>query len=247
MKYVTDPSKVKQTKYYNFICMLYITILLIVVSVCSYMSKVGGLIFNEGAAIVPILYLIEGVIAEVYGYSKSRQLVWLALVCETIFVLFVISLVHFPTPSTWHHQVAYKEVLGSSYKILTVNVLLFPIGEFANIMILSKCKILLKGKFFWLRSIFSSMFGEIILAVFGNIIVFSSVLSQSMLFHIMIASFFIKFTFSLFVIIPIVFITNWLKKSEGIDIYDYDISFNPFLFNEKTFNNLKGVVNEIEK
>lgn len=239
MQYITDPRKVIQTKHYDLLCMIYITILLIVVVLCSYMAEIKGFIFNIGAAVVPLLYFIESIIVEVYGYSKSRQLVWKALLCEAIFVALILMLIKLPSPSSWHLSNEYRDVLSSSYKILTVNVLLFPFGEFVNIIVLSKCKILLRGKLFWLRCGTSSIMGELILAIFGNIIVFGNQVPFLTLLQIMKASFLIKVFFSIFAILPIIFVANWLKKSEGLDIYDYNISFNPFTLDQNYHHDLK--------
>ena len=170
--YITDPSGIKSTKHYNFLSMLYLTIMLIMVSVCSYMVEIHGFIFNEGAAMVTLLYFLQNVISEVYGYHYARSLIWKALSCEAIFVLTIILMVHLPSPLNWLQQGEYRNIFGSFYKILIVNLLFFPIGEFANIFLLAKLKILLRGRLFWVRNICASFAGEIILAVLGNIIVF---------------------------------------------------------------------------
>lgn len=231
--YTQNPKNITNPKHFNLLCMLYITMLLSAVVMAMYIAKIGILTFNEGAAIIPFMYFFGDIIAEVYGYERSRKLIWNALVCEAFFLCIIIGMVHLPSPKYWHHQHEFRVVLAPLYRVLLSNLILIPLTEFANVIALSKLKILTRGKLFWLRSLLSSITGELILAVLGNIITFWKVLAPIQLAGVILSSFGIKLIFTAAAIIPATIIVKQLKKSEKLDIYDYNTSFNPFKLNNQ--------------
>ncbi len=229
-KIITDPREIKEPKYYNFLCMLYASMLLASVTVCMYVAKISFFVFTEGSAIIPFMYFFGGVITEVYGYERSRNLIWYALACDVLFVLIIVLMVHLPSPADWKMQKEFRDVLGPLYRVMLAGLIVFPLSEFANIYVISKFKIFIKGRYFWLRGLTATMVGEFTLALLGTLIIFTGSMTIKQMLVIVVASFTIKVAFSALAVMPASMLVKWLKKAEGMDIFDHHTNFNPFKF-----------------
>jgi len=100
----------------------------------------------------PISYFFNDVLTEVYGYSRSRKVVWAgftALIFASIMSAVVVGL---PPAPGWIHQEAYRIVFGQTPRIVIASLSAFFCGEFANSFVLAKMKILTKGRWLWSRT-----------------------------------------------------------------------------------------------
>ncbi|MBY0377373.1 MAG: queuosine precursor transporter [Gammaproteobacteria bacterium] len=221
-------SPPREFKYLQLLSMLYITMLLASVITTMYLVEILGFTFNMGAAVIPCMYFLGDIIAEVYGYKYSRNLIWYALLCDIVFISIAVATVHLPTPAYWHQQTEFQTVLGNLDRLIVSGIIAFPASEFINVYILSKFKILLKGSYFWIRSFTSSLIGEFSLALLGSIIIFYNTLSMRQIFFLALSSFAIKLCFSFFAVVPATLLQKWLKRVEKTDVDDSNTNFNPF-------------------
>jgi uncharacterized PurR-regulated membrane protein YhhQ (DUF165 family) len=107
------------------------------------------------------------------------------------------------------------------------------VSSFVNIYLVSKWKILVKGRFFWLRSLGASAAGELCLSIIGFSIAFYGKIPYLNIVKLIFAAWLFKSAFTLVGIAPASFIANFLKKFEGIDVFDYTTNFNPFVLKEE--------------
>ncbi len=221
-------SSNRDFKYLELLSMLYITMLLSSVVTTMYLVSIFGFTFNMGAAIIPFMYFLGDVIAEVYGYRYARNLIWYALLCDVVFIVLVVFTVHLPSPPAWHHQKEFQTVLGGLYRLIISGIIVFPLSEFLNIYVLSKSRLLLKGAYFWIRSFSSSVISELTLALIGSLIIFYHVLPVQEIFFIALSSFAIKVVFSFMAIFPATILQNLLKRTENISVNNQESDFNPF-------------------
>lgn len=213
-------NKIKN-KYLNLLSMMYITFLLVAVVLSTFIVDIRGFIFNEGAIIIPFMYLLGDIITEVYGYDKSKMLIYYSLFCEVIFILLIIWMIKLPNPTNWHDREAYMIVFRTLKNVLLANLVAIPLSEFLNILVLSKTKKLLYGKFFGFRSLFSSTIGELSLAITGNVITFFDRVPIDELLKILVSSFIIKVTFSCIFVIPATIFVAILKQLENIETHNH--------------------------
>jgi queuosine precursor transporter len=215
-------------KLLTFMAMLYLTADLTSAALCYKFVKIHVVFFSAETLIFPFTYLITDVIAEVYGYSVARKLIWFVLFFDTLFGLLTSLLVQLPSPmpETQHiYNVVFASLLrGSAGEIAGVLA-----GIFINIYAISKLKILTSGKYFWIRSISSSLVGEAVLVLVAMPIIFLGTTSSlSELWLLMLFSYLYKIIFALIAAYPATLAVRAIKKIEKIDVYDYDINYNPF-------------------
>lgn len=177
--------------------------------------------------IFPLTYLILDVVAEVYGYKIARQIIWFDLLCNFLFS-FVVWLFATSTQLSSSHEQAYNIVLGRLPYIGVGAVVAGFISEFTNIYIISKLKVLIIGKYFWLRSLFSSAISMLLLLVIANLFAFYGQKSFVQTLTMSFTAYIYEVVFIAIVAFPVTFLLPFLKKAENIDVYSQGINFNPF-------------------
>jgi uncharacterized integral membrane protein (TIGR00697 family) len=223
-----------QYKYFTLLAMLVPTLFIAAASMAYRFSLVGeGIIESGGALILPTTYVLMDIITEVYGYELSKNLIWYTLVCNAVFTVVIIGIIHLPAPSNWHLKNAYTEVFTPLWRLGLSSTVGQLVGGFINIYALSKWKILLKGRYFWLRSIGASAIGEACLNTIGFLIAFIGAISLHGVFELMLASWLYKLIFAAIMAYPANLLVNLLKVVEKTDVYDVDTNFNPLASNKK--------------
>jgi uncharacterized integral membrane protein (TIGR00697 family) len=182
------------------------------------------------AAIVifPISYIFGDILTEVYGYRQARKVIWLGFLCNLIAVFAFWVAGRIPALDSGV-QNAYERILGYAPRLLVASFSAYLVGEFANSFVLAKMKIMTKGRFLWTRTIGSTIVGEGLDATVFIIIAFGGTLSWPLILGIILTHWLVKTGYEV-VATPFTYmVVNFLKKKEGVDTYDYDTDFNPFL------------------
>ena len=182
------------------------------------------------AAIVifPLSYIFGDILTEVYGYRQARKIIWLGFLCNLIAVLAFWVAGQIPALDS-DVQNAYERILGYTPRILAASFLAYLVGEFANSFVLAKMKIKTKGRFLWTRTIGSTIVGEGLDALVFITIAFGGTMSWALIGGIILTHWLVKTGYEV-VATPFTYmVVNFLKKKEGIDTYDHDTDFNPFL------------------
>ncbi len=182
------------------------------------------------AAIVifPISYIFGDILTEVYGYRQARKVIWLGFLCNLIAVLAFWVAGRIPALDSGV-QNAYERILGYTPRLLEASFSAYLVGEFANSFVLAKMKIMTKGRLLWSRTIGSTLVGEGLDATVFIIIAFGGTLSWPLIIGIILTHWLVKTGYEV-VATPFTYmVVNFLKRKEGVDTYDYDTNFNPFL------------------
>ena len=119
------------------------------------LSITGGLI------VFPISYIINDCVCEVWGYSKTRLLIWLGFAMNFLFVTFGALCDALPAAPYWDNDAGFHAVFGLAPRIALASFLAFLVGSFVNAYVMSRMKIKSNGKNFSARAILSTVYGEI--------------------------------------------------------------------------------------
>lgn len=192
--------------------------------------------FDAGTVLFPISYIIGDVLTEVYGFKRSRRIIWIGF-GTLAFSAAVFWLVQaLPGEATWQASVGqdtYNQILGSmsSGTIVIASLAGYFAGSFSNAIMMSLMKVLTKGKLLWTRTIGSSVVGQAF-DTFAFILIASAlgVFPWSLFWSLTITNYIFKLLVEI-VVTPITYwVVNGLKRAEGIDIFDQDIDLSPFKF-----------------
>lgn len=223
-------------RYYDFIMAAFVAVLL-----CSNLIGVhkvtsvdlpfyGEYIYGAGVLFFPISYLFGDILTEVYGYARSRKVIWAgfgALLFASLMSFVVTALP--PAKTMSPEQInALNMIFGQVPRIVLASLTAFWMGEFVNSFVLAKMKLFFNGKFLWIRTIGSTIVGEIADSIVFYPIAFFGIWSNEQLISVMIGNYFIKVLWEVIATPFTYLIVNFLKKAESEDYYDTDTDFNPF-------------------
>lgn len=205
---------------------------LIGVQMVSYVDLpfYGVYIFGTGVLFFPISYLFGDILTEVYGYARSRKVIWAgfgALIFASLMAFVVTNLP--PAPTMPAEQIAaVKQIFGQTPRIVVASLTAFWIGEFVNSFVLAKMKLASAGRFLWMRTIGSTVLGEIADSLVFYPVAFYGVWSNEQLVSVMIGNYFIKVLWEVAATPFTYLIVGFLKRAEHEDYYDRETDFNPF-------------------
>ena len=186
-------------------------------------------LFGLPAAIIifPISYIIGDVLTEVYGYRQARRVIWLGFFCNFIAVIAIWIGQILPPASFWDGQGAYERILGYTPRLLLASFLAYLVGEFANAIVLAKMKIATGGRWLWLRTIGSTLIGQGLDSFLFIILAFVGTIPLNLLFTAVVVQWLAKSAYEA-VVTPLTYVVvSFLKRKEGLDVYDRDTAFNP--------------------
>lgn len=226
-----------------------ITVIFVVVLVLSNIASSAKIIdwgvnlgpiplsFDAGTILFPISYIFGDVITEVYGFKRSRRIIWLGFgtLAFSALVFWLVQVL--PGEATWQAEVgqeAYNMVLGgmSSGGIILASLAGFFAGSFSNAILMAVLKVLTKGKYLWTRTIGSTIVGEAA-DTFVFILVASAVgvFPWSLFWSLTVTNYIFKVGIEAAMTPVTYWVVNGLKKAEDVDVFDEGTNLTPFKFN----------------
>lgn len=186
-----------------------------------------GIALTGGVIIFPVSYIINDCLVEVYGYRKSRMVIWMGFAMN-FFVVATAQIVRLlPAASFWDGGEHFNYIFSLAPRVTLASLLAFVSGSTVNALIMSKMKVAQHGRGFSLRAILSTIGGESVDSLIFFPIAFWGIGMSEML-KLMITQIVIKTAYEI-IILPITnIVVRKLKKIEGEDVYDENISYNPF-------------------
>ena len=230
------PAPRVRYRYYEFVMAAFVVVL-----VCSNMigpAKIaqvdvpllGAITFGAGVLFFPISYVFGDVLTEVYGYARSRRVIWAGFAGLAFASVMSFVVVALPPAPFWKNQDAYEIAFGSTWRIALASMIAYFCGEFVNSYVLAKMKIATGGRWLWTRTIGSTIFGEGVdsllfypLAFYGTGIIPNDKLPLVMLVQF-VAKVGVEVVFT-----PVTYaVVGALKRAEHEDYYDRGTKFTPF-------------------
>ena len=222
-------SSYKCFRYYDLIMAAFVTILL-----CSNLIgaekviTVWGFTCGAGILFFPISYFFNDILTEVYGYARSRKVVWAGFIAMGFASLMATVVIHLPAAQGWVHQEAYETVFGQTPRIVLASLTAFFCGEFTNSFVLAKMKVASDGKKLWTRTIGSTIAGEAVDSIIFYPVAFLGFWPNSLVITVMITNYLLKVLWEILAT-PITYkVVGFLKRKENEDFYVRDTDFTPF-------------------
>jgi len=220
-------------RYYDLVMAGFVTVLL-----CSNLigpGKVvalGAISFGAGNLFFPISYIFGDILTEVYGYARSRRVIWagfLAMLFATVMSAVVLAMPPDPTePYNRVIQPALETVFGATWRIILASVVAFWLGDFANSYVLAKMKVRTEGRFLWMRTIGSTIVGQGIDSAVFYPIAFLGIWSTDVMLKVVLFNWAFKVAIEA-ALTPVTYkVVGALKRVEAEDYFDRDTNFTPF-------------------
>lgn len=228
-------------RYLDFITALFVTVL--VVSNIASSAKIVDwgfnilgvrMAFDAGTLLFPVSYIFGDILTEVYGYKRSRRVIWMGFFCLGLSAVVLGMVRYLPGEATWQQyagQNAYNAILGgmSSGGIVLASLLGYWSGEFTNSFTLAKMKIITHGRWLWSRTIGSTLIGELVdTGIFISVASLFHVFPWSLFITLVLTNYIFKCTIEALMTPVTYLVVNGLKRREQEDFYDRGTNFTPF-------------------
>ena len=219
---------INKSRHLIFLAMLY-TVVLTLSAVFFYRYvDLDHVLLPGGMFVYPILYVITDIVTELYGYSTARLFIWYGIFCNFIFGITAFLLTYTPTIVGTEFAHDYDVIFREILRLDAGNFVGQFLGSFINIYIISKWKVLVKGRLFFIRSVTSNLFGEFIMLIVTGAIVLVGKLPLHEILALLAADYIIRIIFCFISSAPAALFVSYIKKKEKIDVYDFSTKFNPF-------------------
>jgi queuosine precursor transporter len=233
-------------KYFDLVMALFVTVLLLSNLLSS--AKIIDLgfslgpisfIFDAGTLVFPVSYIFGDILTEVYGYRRSRRVIWVGFFAMALMALFVWLAGVLPGDSLWlsnygqegadFNQRAFNAILGGIPGLIVASLAAYFMGEFSNSYVLARMKVASQGRRVWARTIGSTLVGQAVdTVVFIAIAIVLGVFQADQALSLIITNYVFKVGIEV-VLTPITLqIISVLKSVEREDFYDTQTDFNPF-------------------
>ena len=216
--------------WYIIVVSVFITCLITANIMAVKIISLFGLILPAAIIIFPMSYIAGDVLTEVYGYQHTRRAIWLGFFCNLITVLALWLGQLLPAASFWEGQESYERILGYTPRLLVASFFAYLVGGFANSFVMARMKIITRGHFLWTRTIGSTLVGQGLDSMLFITLAFVGTIPWSALGLAVVTQWLVKSSYEA-IATPLTYaVVGFLKKKEGLEIFDHRTRFSPFSF-----------------
>ena len=188
--------------------------------------QVGSITVTAGLLVFPISYIINDCIAEVWGFKKARLIIWSGFAMNFFVVALGLIAVALPAAPFWEGEQHFDFVFGMAPRIVVASLLAFLVGSFLNAYVMSKMKVASGGRNFSARAIWSTVVGETADSLIFFPIAFGGLIAWPELLVMMGTQIVLKSLYEVIILPITIRVVKAVKRIDGSDVYDTDISYN---------------------
>lgn len=215
-------------KHLDAITVLFVTVLLISNVASTKIVDFGFFTFDGGTLLFPLSYIFGDILTEVYGYGRSRRVIWMGFAAALLMSVTFMIVGALPAAADWPNQAAYDKILGLTPRIVLASLVAYFAGEFSNSLILAKLKIATRGRWLWLRTISSTLVGQVLDTALFILIAFAGIFPAELIAVLVVSNYLFKCGVEILFTPFTYWLTGWLKQQEQEDYYDTQTDFSPF-------------------
>lgn len=220
---------------------IFVTSLIISNLIAVKLISLGPFFLPAAIIIFPISYIFGDVLTEVYGYARARQVIWIGFGCNLLAVIAIWVSIQLPPAPFWSvgpwkepllAQQAYAIILGFTPRLLLASFVAYLVGEFLNSFFLAKLKIITAGRHLWLRTISSTLVGQLADSGVFISLAFYGLVPMGEMGTLILTQWLLKSFYEAAVTPFTYLLVNYLKRAEGVDHFDRDTKFTPWKWKE---------------
>lgn len=213
------------SKIFLVLAVLYITLILISNILANRLIMIFNISLTGAVLLFPFTYILGDIFTEVYGFKQNKTVIWMSFICNLIMVISFLIVINMPYPENFTNSKEFKIVLGTTPRVLFGSLLGFLLGGFLNSIVLSKLKVVTKGKYLAFRTIMSTIIGETVDTLIFIVVVFMGKLSSTVIANMIFWQSTIKILIEI-LFIPITYkVIGKIKNMENKDAYDIGIKY----------------------
>jgi len=220
---------------------IFITSLILSNIIAVKLIVLGPFFLTAGILLFPVSYIFGDILTEVYGYARARRVIWTGFGCNLLAVLVIWLSIQLPPAPFWKlgalqspqaAQEAYQAIFGFTPRLLAASFVAYLVGEFLNSFILAKMKIATQGRYLWLRTIGSTLIGQMADSGIFISLAFGGIIPLVALGKMILTQWLMKSVYEALATPGTYLVVNYLKRVEQEDSYDRITNFNPLVWKE---------------
>lgn len=206
---------------------LFVGVLILSNILAAKIIALGPFVFDGGTLLFPLSYIFGDILTEVYGYKESRKVIWTGLAALVLMSLNLWLVGALPSDPSWRLQKSYDDILATVPRIALASVLGYFAGEYSNSVVLSRMKILTKGRWLWTRTLGSTIVGELADTLIFVTVAFAFAYPAPVLLAMILSNYLFKCAIEA-AFTPLTYkVVGFVKRREAMDAYDYGERYNP--------------------
>ncbi|MDO4214761.1 MAG: queuosine precursor transporter [Bacteroidales bacterium] len=188
--------------------------------------QLGPVSLTAGFMVFPVSYILNDCIAEVWGYRKARLMIWMGFLMNFFVVALGLLAVALPAAGYWaENEPHFNFVFGLAPRMAVASFTAFLVGSFLNAYVMSKMKLASGGKHFSVRAIVSTLVGEGADSLIFFPLAFAGLMPFGEVIKLMLIQVVAKTLYEVVALPLTIRVVNKVKKLEGVDVYDENISY----------------------
>jgi len=193
--------------------------------------SLGPANMTAGLIVFPVSYIINDVVCEVWGYGRTRMLIWLGFAMNFFFVTMGAIADWIPGASYWDGEEGFHQIFGLAPRIAGASFLAFICGSFINAYIMSRMKLSSKGKNFSARAVLSTIGGELADSIIFFPLALGGVIPWEEMPSLIITQVTLKTVYEIIVLPVTIRVVKFTKEHDHEDVYDNGMVYNIFKLN----------------
>jgi len=218
----------RQFRYYDLLVHVFVVVLLVSNLVGPKITAIGPFRISGAQLLFPITYIFGDVFTEVYGYAGSRRAIWIGFFASGLLAVMGLFTVWLPPAPGWRDQQAFAKVFGFVPRMVVASLVAYWCGEFANSFVLANMKLRTGGRYLWMRTVGSTVVGQAVDTAIVMTLAFGGSLTPALIANMILSGYLGKVAYEAAATPMTYAVVNFLKRREGVEIFDKGTSFNPF-------------------
>ena len=225
---ITESADDWSPKHSDVVAVVFVAALLVANIASQKLFNLGPATFTAGILVFPISYIFGDILTEVYGFRRARKIIYTGFAANILMVAILWLSIKLPPATGWPFQKEFETVHSLLPRIVLGSVSAYLLGELTNSAIMSRMKLLTKGRLLWLRTVSSTIAGQFVDTFAFAVIAFGGVLPNDLLLKASLWGWAFKVAYEAAATPLTYLIVGWLKRREGVDHFDTKDRIRPF-------------------
>lgn len=200
--------------YYATVVAVFCALLLISNIGAVKLIQIGPLVFDGGAILFPMTYIVDDILAEIYGFANARRAIFTAMILQAVAAIAFWAVATLPAAPGGIDAATYSAVVGFVPRIVVASLTAFLVGELLNSWVLVRIKAKTKEPLLWVRLVTSTAVGEFTDTLIFCTVAFFGIITGSEFVNYVITGYVYKVSVEV-LMLPITYrVIAWLKRNE---------------------------------
>jgi len=207
-------------KHVDVVASFFVATLLISNIAAQKLFQLGPAVFTAGILVFPISYIFGDVLTEVYGFNRSRKIIYCGLLANVFMVLVLSVAISLPPAPGWTLQNEFEAIHRPAARIVFASMLAYVAGELVNSLVMSRLKVRTQARALWFRAIASTMAGQFVDTSIFVLAGFAGSLPNDLLFPAIVSGWLFKVVYEAAAVPLTYMVSGYLKRLEGVEHFD---------------------------